>query len=99
MRRMSASRSITRAVLFFSCRRRHTRCGRDWSSDVCSSDLLIERGGSPERLELLVVGLVLAAEALELLVLGRQSLDEGLLVHARPPWVEGSQLMGTAGFL
>src|SRR5690554_7299069 len=26
---------------FFSSRRRHTRCGRDWSSDVCSSDLNI----------------------------------------------------------
>src|SRR5207245_6821698 len=28
-------------VLFFflSSRRRHTRCYRDWSSDVCSSDL------------------------------------------------------------
>src|SRR2546429_1976944 len=25
---------------FFSSRRRHTRCSRDWSSDVCSSDLL-----------------------------------------------------------
>src|SRR3990172_6935750 len=24
---------------FFSSRRRHTRCNRDWSSDVCSSDL------------------------------------------------------------
>src|SRR5690554_5361393 len=24
---------------FFSSRRRHTRCGRDWSSDVCPSDL------------------------------------------------------------
>src|SRR5215472_4154772 len=24
---------------FFSSRRRHTRCLRDWSSDVCSSDL------------------------------------------------------------
>src|SRR5215813_3650066 len=28
-----------RATFFFSSRRRHTRCGRDWSSDVCSSDL------------------------------------------------------------
>src|SRR2546429_5015632 len=27
-------------VFFFSSRRRHTRCSRDWSSDVCSSDLL-----------------------------------------------------------
>src|SRR5690606_40666832 len=26
---------------FFSGRRRHTRCSRDWSSDVCSSDLNI----------------------------------------------------------
>src|SRR2546428_10918652 len=24
---------------FFSSRRRHTRCSRDWSSHVCSSDL------------------------------------------------------------
>src|SRR2546422_6833577 len=28
-----------RVVFFFSSRRRHTRCSRDWSSDVCSSDL------------------------------------------------------------
>src|SRR6266852_7635721 len=26
-------------LFFFSSRRRHTRCYRDWSSDVCSSDL------------------------------------------------------------
>src|SRR5207249_5715431 len=26
---------------FFSSRRRHTRSKRDWSSDVCSSDLLL----------------------------------------------------------
>src|SRR6266542_5214827 len=26
---------------FFSSRRRHTRCYRDWSSDVCSSDLVL----------------------------------------------------------
>src|SRR6266496_5292245 len=28
---------------FFSSRRRHTRSLRDWSSDVCSSDLQLER--------------------------------------------------------
>src|SRR5256712_5975547 len=28
-------------VFFFSSRRRHTRSDRDWSSDVCSSDLLL----------------------------------------------------------
>src|SRR2546429_2083578 len=26
-------------LVFFSSRRRHTSCSRDWSSDVCSSDL------------------------------------------------------------
>src|SRR5699024_11711505 len=28
-------------LFFFSSRRRHTRSKRDWSSDVCSSDLLL----------------------------------------------------------
>src|SRR2546429_4332318 len=30
---------------FFSSRRRHTRCSRDWSSDVCSSDLVGRHSG------------------------------------------------------
>src|SRR2546429_7050635 len=30
---------------FFSSRRRHTRCSRDWSSDVCSSDLVRQKPG------------------------------------------------------
>src|SRR4030042_3938169 len=41
---------------FFSSRRRHTRCSRDWSSDVCSSDLnagalsqLLRADSPPER--------------------------------------------------
>src|SRR5699024_11675024 len=34
-------------LFFFSSRRRHTRSKRDWSSDVCSSDLVTrEPGGS-----------------------------------------------------
>src|SRR5436305_4434730 len=38
-------------VFFFSSRRRHTRCGRDWSSDVCSSDLIVySRSGGKDRL-------------------------------------------------
>src|SRR5690606_40885549 len=31
---------------FFSSRRRHTRFSRDWSSDVCSSDLRRRQGGT-----------------------------------------------------
>src|SRR5690606_39538135 len=34
---------------FFSSRRRHTRFSRDWSSDVCSSDL---GGGGPPMLRI-----------------------------------------------
>src|SRR5256885_4755709 len=33
---------------FFSSRRRHTRLQGDWSSDVCSSDLLTLRFASPQ---------------------------------------------------
>src|SRR5258705_3499480 len=29
--------------VFFSSRRRHTRCLSDWSSDVCSSDLTLAK--------------------------------------------------------
>src|SRR5699024_12623128 len=45
---------------FFSSRRRHTRSKRDWSSDVCSSDLTVteldgfvfyHNDGTTERLE------------------------------------------------
>src|SRR3712207_9329975 len=32
------------SIFFFSSRRRHTRYWRDWSSDVCSSDLRRARG-------------------------------------------------------
>src|SRR2546422_6567664 len=31
--------ALQSGMFFFSSRRRHTRCSRDWSSDVCSSDL------------------------------------------------------------
>src|SRR3712207_5289086 len=37
---------------FFSSRRRHTRYWRDWSSDVCSSDLFRFRNISPRAHEL-----------------------------------------------
>src|SRR5207253_6746672 len=32
-------------LFFFSSRRRHTRWPRNWSSDVCSSDLATQIGG------------------------------------------------------
>src|SRR5690606_41072840 len=36
-------------IFFFSSRRRHTRFSRDWSSDVCSSDLRVSVSGGPPR--------------------------------------------------
>src|SRR5690606_41201764 len=33
--------SLYAFFFFFSSRRRHTRFSRDWSSDVCSSDLIV----------------------------------------------------------
>src|SRR2546429_6674133 len=39
MRHQSSIGRVITHTFFFSSRRRHTRCSRDWSSDVCSSDL------------------------------------------------------------
>src|SRR5687768_18612360 len=36
---------------FFSSRGRHTRCSRDWSSDVCSSDLGVVIFGSDREIK------------------------------------------------
>src|SRR5690606_40753950 len=60
---------------FFSSRRRHTRFSRDWSSDVCSSDLvfyeelhtLFFRVGG-EFLEAVAVALPLRLQALLVIV-------------------------------
>src|SRR5207249_7982130 len=39
------------SLFFFSSRRRHTRSKRDWSSDVCSSDLIAAcRGITAQKL-------------------------------------------------
>src|SRR2546421_260350 len=37
------------SLFFFSSRRRHTRSDRDWSSDVCSSDLSRRRHTRSDR--------------------------------------------------
>src|SRR3712207_7664133 len=68
--------------IVFSSRRRHTRYWRDWSSDVCSSDLLIvahnhpsgDPSPSPEDLrvtrELYQAGKLLDIELVDHLILG-----------------------------
>src|SRR5690606_40321448 len=49
------------SLFFFSSRRRHTRFSRDWSSDVCSSDLKVmlqhrESGSTQLRTALTMLG-------------------------------------------
>src|SRR5699024_11632487 len=47
-----------RIFLCFSSRRRHTRSKRDWSSDVCSSDLPSRPPGAPDHRERFSTGLL-----------------------------------------
>src|SRR5262245_7276822 len=44
---------LTCLFFFFSSRRRHTRCLSDWSSDVCSSDLIVDTFTSGQASRLL----------------------------------------------
>src|SRR5436309_5348246 len=74
---------------FFSSRRRHTRFSRDWSSDVCSSDLHLDRfypilqDGVPED----------RVEAIEMIPVTLTRDDDDLFVglrrHLRGHGVEG----------
>src|SRR2546427_5834229 len=59
---------------FFSSRRRHTRFDCDWSSDVCSSDLVVLRGGFVPALEREAESLEKLAQAFQLLR-GRAFVD------------------------
>src|SRR5256884_2393415 len=62
-------------IFFFSSRRRHTRCSRDWSSDVCSSDL-VDMGVEP----FLISSSVLAVLAQRLL----RRLCDGCALEGQP---------------
>src|SRR2546422_8564005 len=61
-------------IFFFSSRRRHTRCSRDWSSDVCSSDLLTGRGLGMAGASLAMVAVALSVKFAEFGVLAIASL-------------------------
>src|SRR2546429_1516239 len=65
-----------RFFFFFSSRRRHTRCSRDWSSDVCSSDLSYAR--FPDAMQPFVKALPLTAlnDALRAVMIDGSRLSE-----------------------
>src|SRR3712207_8529467 len=94
-------------MVFFSSRRRHTRYWRDWSSDVCSSDLVervhVELGQPDEEprpgeggLVLLVVpddvAGVLAEPALDALAELLRPVDVDLLHPVVAVGVPGPQI-------
>src|SRR5690606_40980787 len=59
---------------FFSSRRRHTRFSRDWSSDVCSSDLNHIAKSLVNR-ETRTIGLVLTSITNPILTLVAQAIE------------------------
>src|SRR6202522_308391 len=71
--------SVYVLFFFFSSRRRHTRCRRDWSSDVCSSDVGVH-ADLPAWSKAIANGDALAA------VLGNDAFRDG----ARQVFVTGS---------
>src|SRR6266702_3925588 len=70
---------------FFSSRRRHTRWPRDWSSDVCSSDLIANELAVRQHIKIVVTGGVTRGQSYELigplasLVLAELTLDWAIL--------------------
>src|SRR5690606_40897055 len=96
---------------FFSSRRRHTRFSRDWSSDVCSSDLpsclrLDEQGQSQRVLlrELAIGDRLLIPPGAQLpadgrIIAGQSSIDESLLTGEYLPLARGEGDQVTAGTL
>src|SRR5205809_371820 len=98
---------------FFSGRRRHTICSRDWSSDVCSSDLSagapaevarahhgsVSRQERAEIEEALKAGRLPAVVATSSLELGIDmgAVDLVVQVEAPPSVASGLQRVGRAG--
>src|SRR3712207_8389525 len=87
-------------MVFFSSRRRHTRYLRDWSSDVCSSDLVgvvagLAAGGlgrldralqRGEQVDDLAVGLGGGGGALHLAALDLRSEERRVGKECRSRW-------------
>src|SRR5437870_7098538 len=71
----SSNAAFLHVLFFFSSRRRHTRWPRDWSSDVCSSDLALM---IPLSLLATFIGLRLRGIPANLLSLG--AMDFGIIV-------------------
>src|SRR5260370_16904444 len=72
---------------FFSSRRRHTRFKCDWSSDVCSSDLIRhEKWSTAEQLQVLDFRLNRRR-------LGPSERADGVVVFDRPPYKQSNEML------
>src|SRR5260370_12210698 len=73
-------RTYCSLFFFFSSRRRHTRFKCDWSSDVCSSDLI-----ENSRIAQVGVGLAVGKSAHQVIDLAGRTLMPGMIdCHAHP---------------
>src|SRR5258706_10200377 len=75
-------------VFFFSSRRRHTRLVSDWSSDVCSSDLL----------SLAIVPLAWVLRGKHQHAPGVAAVEKTMSAAVRDAWNDPSFLLLTVGF-
>src|SRR3712207_7139283 len=77
-------------MFFFSSRRRHTRYWRDWSSDVCSSDLR-----KRELVDEVTIGLVKHSVAEETRVYPRveEQVDREEAEHSKHEHAEAEETM------
>src|SRR6266850_4226042 len=83
--------SAMSCFFFFSSRRRHTRLQGDWSSDVCSSDLLLDEvrlrfpgdEGRVERVSLVEEGKQRKIRMANLAIVGSHSTNGVAAVHSK----------------
>src|SRR3989440_2093073 len=87
IRSMGGERVCIFVLFFFSSRRRHTRSDRDWSSDVCSSDLPLLVGEVVEAARIVCRRRVVVIAKVESVVLGERAGKMSTL-HARRKDVE-----------
>src|SRR5262245_47884760 len=81
---------VVLVYVFFSSRRRHTRCLIDWSSDVCSSDLGVQEAADRGHAEPAALGMSPIGGLLQ--PVGADE-EGGLLVEIAAPGAPGRSLL------
>ena len=81
-------------MYFFEGRRAHTKLGRDWSSDVCSSDLRLPDGS---RVNVIAPPLALDGPTLTIRKFRKDKLTMKDLVEYDSITSEGARVLGVIG--